>query len=145
MKKSIFIMPVVLVLTACAPGKTGTKNVEHWAYVHQVIEQTDNEKIVLANVGRISNQGNVIDIVHSVKLVLKNCHYEDDWIDNGRYRWTGNLENTHKAFSFTTAMGAQRTIPVYSGDCKIQEKVECYSWEKDCVIENQGSTEIKDK
>lgn len=143
MKKIIFVLPELLILTSCVSNGNvkGTKNVEHWAYVHQVIEQTDNEKIALANVGRIDYNGNKVDVIRSVKLILKNCQYEDDWIDGKYYIWPGNLENTHKAFSFTTAAGAQRTIPVYSGDCKIQEKVECWKFEQGCIIEDK---EIKE-
>ena len=136
MKKSSFFILSLLSLTACT---TGTRDVEvqHWAYVHQVMEQSETKKVALANVGHLGSQGEKLGVIHSVKLILNNCRYENEWADDKFYTWPGSLEDTHKSFSFTTAMGAQRTIPVYSGDCtkKDIEKQSCFSWEKDCVVE----------
>ena len=138
MTKISFVILGLLSLTACA---TGTRDVEvqHWAYVHQVIEQSDTKKVALANVGYLGPQREMRGVIHSVKLILNNCRYEDEWTDNKFYTWSGALEDTHKSFSFTTAMGAQRTIPVYSGDCTVKDiqKQSCFSWEKDCVVEQK--------
>lgn len=138
MTKISFVILGLLSLTACA---TGTRDVEvqHMAYVHQVIEQSDTKKVALANVGHIDPEGEIYSITYNVKLILNNCRYDNDWADEQSYIWSGNFENTHKSFSFTTAMGAQRTVPVYSGDCSVKQfqKERCFSWEKDCIIEQE--------
>ena len=134
MKKLIPIF-LILALTACAQG---TKEIEvnYGAYTHQILEQSKKEKVALANVWG----GQYTDTIYSVKLVLKNCNYEKDWVDGHYYSWSGSLINSDKSYSFTAASGAMRTIPVYIGDCSDKvytKKVSCYMWQdKDCIYEN---------
>lgn len=138
MNKISFVISALLALTSCT---TGTRDIEiqHWAYVHQVIDQSDTQKTALANVGYLGPNGEKLGVVHSVKLTLDNCRYENEWVDEQYYIWPGTLENTHISFSYTTAAGSQRTIPVYFGDCskKDIQKQSCFSWEKDCVVEQK--------
>lgn len=124
-------------LTACTMG-TKEINIMHWAYVHQVVEQSKNQKVALANVGDVENDQYVVK-ARSVKLILENCQYENDWTDDQYYKWYGLLENTGKSYSFATALGAQRTVPVYKGDCSIKDvkKLDCFSWETGCIIEGK--------
>ena len=141
--KKIAIILCVLVLASCAKGMKDVEN-KHWAYVHQVIEQSQSQKVALANVGNVSNvTANYEITARSVKLVLKNCKYEDEWIDEHYYTWNGSLENTHKSFTYTNGYGTQRTIPVYTGDCSIEttKKIECTSWETGCVIPSENEEE----
>ena len=138
MKKVSFFILGLLSLTSCT---TGTRDVEvkHWAYVHQVLDQSDTKKVALANVGYLGPQGEKWGVVYSVKLILENCKYENEWVDGQYYVWSGILENTRKSFSFTTATSAQRTVPVYYGNCakKDIQKQECFSWERDCIVERK--------
>lgn len=139
MKKSIIVL-CGLTLVSCT---TGTKEVEnkHWAYVHQVIEQSQKQKVVLANVGDISTINQQEVTARGVKLILENCQYEDEWIDSNTYIWTGKLENTHKSFTYTTGFGTQRTVPVYTGDCTVgkTKMVDCVSWETGCIIDSKSN------
>ena len=137
MRKMYFVMLCICGLAACT---TGTKEIDivHWAYAHQVLEQSKDQKVALANVGDVENNGLTIK-ARGVKLILKNCSYDNDWTDENYYKWSGTLENTHKSYSFTNALGVQRTVPVYEGDCSIKDvkKVDCFSWQTGCIIESK--------
>ena len=135
---------LVLVLTACAQG---TKEIEkqHWAYTHQVLEQSKKEKVAIANVGDYENN-QYLNPIYSVKLVLKNCNYANEWTDDNFYSWTGSLADTNKSYSYTTVMGANKTIPSYIGDCSKQDikKVSCYLWQdENCIKEQEKLAEEK--
>ena len=119
MKKTSIILVCTCVMASCATG-IKEKETTHLAYVHQVIEQSQKEKVVLANVSDVENNGLTIR-AKGVKLILQNCAYEDEWTDDNTYYWTGTLENTHKAFSYTDMYGIQKTVPVYIGDCNIND------------------------
>lgn len=142
MQKILLVLPIVL--CACA---TGTKEVnkKYWAYTHQVMSQSKTEIVALANVGEYVNE-QYNNPIYSVKLVLKNCNYKSDWIDDSFYSWSGSLINTNKSYSYTTVMGATKTVPSYLGDCSVQDvrKVSCYLWQdKECLADQEKAEDKK--